>query len=162
MKTLTLLRHAKAEEGSPGQDDHDRALRPRGHRAAVLVGIETVGSVPDLVLCSTARRTRETLAGLVESWGQAPSVLYERELYLATPETLLKQLTRLATDTRSVWLIGHNPGLHELAVSLLGNTIGDAALHMRFPTAARAVFTLQSWHEPGSARFAAFVIPGGE
>jgi phosphohistidine phosphatase len=145
MKTLTLLRHAKAVEATTMASDHERPLRPRGLRDALAVGCET--KAPDLVLCSTAVRTRETLAMLSEGWATAPRTLYEDALYLASAQTLYRLIERLDTADGSVWLIGHNPGIHDLARRLAGVAIGQGrhpALMAHFPTSARATFTIDA------------------
>ena len=152
MKTLTLLRHAKAVEAVPGRNDHERPLRDRGQRAARWVGEASSDRIPDLVLCSTSVRTRETWAALSRAWNAAPPVLYERGLYLASPHQLLQRIAALEPATRSVWLIGHNPGIHELARHLADSAEGGSrfpALAAHFPTSARAVFTIEAedWAE---------------
>ncbi|HLY58913.1 MAG TPA: histidine phosphatase family protein [Stellaceae bacterium] len=154
MKTLTLLRHAKAVPPG-GLEDHERPLSPRGHAAAAAVGKTT--SPPALILCSTSLRTRQTLADLTEAWGTRPEVRFESLLYLAGPATLLRQVEALPESVPSVWLIGHNPGLHELALALLAGVLGADAfpeLRNRFPTAGRATFEIDavSWAGLGDAR----------
>lgn len=152
MKTLTLLRHAKAVEAVPGRNDHERPLRERGLRAARWVGEATASTIPDLVLCSTSLRTRETWAALSQAWNAAPPVRYERGLYLASPNQLLQRLELLEPATASAWLIGHNPGIHELARQLADGAEGTRrfpALAAHFPTSARAVFRIEAedWAE---------------
>lgn len=131
IKKLTLLRHAKAVAALPGMDDHARMLNGRGRAAAAQVGIETAGARPDLVLCSDAVRTRETWEILSHTWDLLPPVLFEATLYLAEADTLLGRLRRIEPETGHVWLIGHNPGLEELAGELSGQFAG-------LTTAARA------------------------
>jgi phosphohistidine phosphatase len=157
MKTLTLLRHAKAVEAVPGRNDHERPLRERGLRAARWVGETTTGQIPDLVLCSTSLRTRETWAALSQAWSAAPPVLYERGLYLASPHQLLQRLESLEPTVGSAWLIGHNPGIHELARHLAGAAEGNRrfpALAAHFPTSARAVFSIEAedWADLAAAQ----------
>ncbi len=111
------------------------------------------------VLCSDALRTRETLDGLLQAWRARPRILYERGLYLAGVAPLLLRLQSIADDISSAWLIGHNPGLHELAQHLAASAAGRRefpVLADRFPTAARAVFALDaaSWGELGTAPLA--------
>ncbi|HEV2675911.1 MAG TPA: histidine phosphatase family protein [Aliidongia sp.] len=147
---LTLLRHAKAVPALSGIDDHARPLNERGRRAAGQVGIETAGARPDLVLCSTAARTRETWAILSQAWDLMPPALMEEALYLAEPEALLRRLRRLSPDVGHVWLIGHNPGLHDLANRLAQTADGIGPVG-NFPTAARAriEFDGAGWNELG-------------
>jgi len=131
LKKLTLLRHAKAVPALPGLDDHPRALNGRGRAAAAQVGVETAGARPELVLCSDAARTRETWEILSHTWEALPPVLFESGLYLAEADVLLGRLRGVAPELSHVWLIGHNPGLEELASELTGQTTG-------LVTAARA------------------------
>lgn len=145
IKKLTLLRHAKAVPALPGMDDHARMLNGRGRAAAAQVGIETAGARPDLVLCSDAVRTRETWEILSHSWDVLPPVLFESALYLAEANALLGRLRRMAPELRHVWLIGHNPGLEELASELSGQLTG-------LPTAARARIEFEAdWRALGPA-----------
>jgi phosphohistidine phosphatase len=166
MKILTLIRHAKAVDAAAGEDDHERPLRERGRHAAMRLGRDTAGTVPDLVLCSTALRTRETFAYAARSWKTAPPVSFERELYLIDAIGLRQRIERLDPAFRSVWLIGHNPGVHELARELAIATPGRqrfAELAHRFPTAARAVFSIDvdDWHDWADARLdlTEFMVP---
>jgi phosphohistidine phosphatase len=149
LKKLTLLRHAKAVPALPGVDDHARPLNGRGRRAAAQVGIETAGARPDLVLCSTAVRTRETWEMLNRAWEALPPVLIEDALYLAEPEALLARLRALPATLDHAWLIGHNPGLHDLAAELAHGV----APVTDFPTAARArlEFDAADWAALGTA-----------
>ncbi len=149
-KKLTLLRHAKAVPALPGIDDHARPLNGRGRRAAAQVGIETAGARPDLVLCSSAVRTRETWEIASRAWEALPPVLIEDGLYLAEPQALLARLRGLSSTIGHVWVVGHNPGLHDLAAELAQ---GVAAVP-DFPTAARArvEFAAEDWSALGTAR----------
>ncbi len=151
MKTLLLLRHAKAGYAAPGGSDHERPLTPRGHRAAALVAVylKQRGDPPSLVLCSTARRTLETLAPITQRF--APPAQTLRALYLADPDALLEALAQIDDREASVLVIAHNPGLHELALMLGASGDGSARARLReaFPTAALAVLELEiaSWAE---------------
>ena len=166
MPTLLLLRHAKSSWDRPGQADADRPLATRGRKAAPLIGawLRRRDLLPDLVLCSTARRTRETSA-LVQAEWQHPVETRELEgLYLATPERILQILRSLAQAPERVLVLGHNPGLHSLALRLAGE--GEAAdldaLGEKLPTGALAVLRFAgSWADlaPGTARLDAFVRP---
>lgn len=148
MLTLALLRHAKSSWDNPSQDDFDRPLNARGERAAPEVGrrMAGLGFAPDLVLCSTARRTRETLARLLPELDAAPRVRYLDELYLAAPQELLAILRGVPPTTSNVLIVGHNPGLHALAHLLAGSGEYEflSALRITFPTAALAVITFEA------------------
>jgi phosphohistidine phosphatase len=166
MKTLILLRHAKSDWSEPGLADHDRPLAPRGRDAASRMGawLKAHGPVPDLVLCSTATRARQTLALALEALGAAPETRFDRGLYLAGGAGVLKRL-RLAPDTAAtVMVVGHNPDLEQLARRLA--TTGDEAaldrLREKVPTAGLAVieFPVERWAETGpGGRLVAFETP---
>lgn len=150
MKDLLLLRHAKSSWADPGMDDAARPLNKRGRRAAVAVGrwLDEEGLRPGLVLCSSAKRTRETLDLLHDALGARIPIHIEPGLYLADAATLLARLKRIPDDVPSVLVVGHNPGLQEL-VAELADAPGAAAaetrarLHRKFPTAALARFRLK-------------------
>jgi phosphohistidine phosphatase len=137
LKTLYILRHAKAAPES-GEGDAERPLMKRGRKAAAAMGGYLAGLQPSptLVLCSTARRTRETLDAILPALDAEPQLLIEEALYLAGVSRLLDRLQRLPEQAQSVLLIGHNPGLHQLAASLASEA-GELA--ESFPTAALAV-----------------------
>jgi phosphohistidine phosphatase len=158
---LVLLRHAKSSWDQAALADHDRPLNSRGRRAGAWVGehLRKRGITFDLVLCSSAERTVETLALLgIDS---QTDVLVERSLYSATAAQLLARLRRITPDTSSALVIAHNPGIHELAVLL---TNDDERL-ASFPTAAMAdlVVPAAGWADlrPGVATLQAFVTPKG-
>ncbi len=144
MPRLLLLRHAKSSWSDPAARDHERPLNQRGRQAAPLVGdyLRREDLVPDLVLCSSARRTVETLARL--DLPDTTAVVVDRDLYLAHPETVIDMVRGAADSVATVMVVGHNPTTHELALDLAG--AGDpgalAALGQKFPTAALAVLTL--------------------
>src|ERR1041385_7436623 len=120
MKELLLLRHAKSSWGEPGQDDFDRPLNKRGRRAAADIGrwLSDQGLQPNLVLCSSARRTRETLELLEDTLDARVPLHIEPGLYLADDAALLTRLHRIDAAVPSVMVIAHNPGLQELACEL--------------------------------------------
>lgn len=143
--------------------DVDRPLSRRGRKAARRMGQEFTrrGWEPELVLCSTATRTRETLdrltAACKEAGGDAPpEIHYESELYLATAGVWLDHIHTIADDIGSVLAIGHNPGLHELATTLARKDHSDRTrkLERKFPTCALAVIRLDaaSWSDIGLHR----------
>jgi phosphohistidine phosphatase len=120
------------------------------------------GLAPAVVLCSSARRAQETLAGIGPALGAAAAVLIESELYPASASDLLKRLRRLPDETDSAMLIGHNPAMQELALSLARRGSERAAIEGKYPTAALATLGFDgSWSEldPGTAELVAFVTP---
>lgn len=166
MLTLHFVRHAKASRDNP-VDDHDRPLAPRGRRAAPAMARWMVakGIAPELVLVSTARRCRETWAGMQPEFSVRPAVELEDGLYLASAAELLARLRRLPADLREVMLIGHNPGLHELAVSLAGDGAGTDRRQLQEKFSTGALATLSSpglaWPDlgPGRLSLVRFVRP---
>jgi phosphohistidine phosphatase len=161
MRFVYLLRHAKSS-WKTGAPDHERPLAGRGRRAAKALSrhLREQGIEPELVLCSTARRTRETLERIEPALG-TPAVQIERELYGASMDELLERLRGVPDDVGSVMLIGHNPGMQTLALALAHPSAGE--LEAKFPTAALATlaFPGASWNElePGAAELAGFVRP---
>jgi phosphohistidine phosphatase len=160
MRRLMLLRHAKTEHDAPSGHDHDRRLDERGRLDAAAVGtwIGRHPPLPDAVKVSTAVRARQTweiardaIMAAREQVAQ-PSAEWLDEIYGAEPAQLL-QIIRMAaaTDPAHLMLIGHNPGMHELALMLSGS--GDAAakkaLEDNLPTAGLAVldFAIDDWNE---------------
>lgn len=147
MVTLYLLRHAKSSHGDGGLDDRDRPLNGRGRSAAAAIGryLRDHALQPALILCSTAQRTRETLEILrtAAQWPiDAPTIRYLDELYLAAPSDILRAVAETPAATESVMAIGHNPGLHDLALSLAAlQSEGYPELLAHFPTGALAVLT---------------------
>lgn len=156
MKMLHLLRHAKSS-AKEDVEDHERPLSRRGRAAARQVGEHLpakLGAV-DLVLCSSARRTRETLDLVITEFSPRPRIMIEDELYLASAASLAKRLRRLAAGDTNILVIGHNPGLHELAVALADKGSPDfrALSSGKFPTAACVSFRVPvDWSALGSSR----------
>ena len=191
MLSLALLRHAKSSWDATDIDDFDRPLNDRGRTAAPLMGaaLQELNFAPELILCSSAKRTRETL-GLVTPFVKDAKVMFDDQLYLTSQETLYARLKAVPTDVKRVLMIGHNPGMHGLAlfltmlvmmpvgekammivadasVSLVLTGTGDAKsisrLEDKFPTAALAVFSFEqtSWQDilPASGHLEAFLTP---
>lgn len=158
-----LLRHAKSDPGDPGRDDHARELAPRGVRAAGRMGAELAraGLLPELVLCSTARRAAETWRLAAAALGAEPPLELDPELYLAPPARILARVRRAPDRVRTLLVVGHNPGFQELALHLAGG--GAAARIGKFPTAALATFEMAHgpWSElgPAGVRLVRFVRP---
>jgi phosphohistidine phosphatase len=168
MRQLLLLRHAKSSWDDVKLADRDRPLNERGRRAATTMrtAMRELGLVPDLVLVSTARRTRETLDAL-EPWDETPLIEPMDALYLADVDQLFSAIHGVMETVRSVMLVGHNPGMHELAMALAGPsrlsaTDAGRRLAQGFPTGALADFAITGpwWQvERGSARLQHFVTP---
>ena len=120
MKTLLLLRHAKAEKGDGRIADRDRPLKEKGREDARRMGAEIVkrGLEPDCILCSPARRTRETLAAVAEAFERSPQPLFADRLYNALPDAILDEIAGAPEDCGCIMVICHNPGLHQLAQGL--------------------------------------------
>ncbi len=117
-RLITLVRHAKSSWKIAGQTDHDRKLNSRGERDAPIMANRLVERqcIPDLILCSSAVRTRQTASVLMDAFGmQDDSLRVERCLYLCPPETLLEKLTSVEDGLEHVMIIGHNPGLEQLS-----------------------------------------------
>jgi phosphohistidine phosphatase len=162
---LYLLRHAKSSWDDPALADHDRPLAKRGRRAAKLIAthIRDEGIAPDLVLCSSSRRTRETLERIERALPRDTTTEIEEELYGATAEHLLGRLRELPGEVESALLIGHNPALQTLALDLAARGEGLELLRAKFPTAALATVELPggAWAElnPGDGELVAYVRP---
>ena len=166
-RRLLLLRHAKS--AWPDMADSERPLNDRGRRDAPAMGrwLRDCGYLPDVVLCSPARRTRDTWALLAAELEAEPAVRYEQRIYEATALSLLHLLREAGGDYRTVLLIGHSPGIAELAVGIAEMTDGPAAEPLdrardKFPTAAVAVLEFKGeWADllPGEARMVDFAIP---
>ncbi len=156
------MRHAKSDYPN-GVPDHDRPLASRGRRACRLLSayLRSCPRPPDLVLCSSALRTRQTVDGIRPGLLADVAVLVEDRLYLADGTDLLVRLREVDNRVEVVLVVGHNPGIHELAVGLLG-----AAGHRKlpaFPTGALATedVALPHWERlgPGAARLVAYTTP---
>ena len=158
MRELILLRHAHAEPADNGQADIDRPLSPHGLAEAEAAGRWLLEQrlVPDRVLCSPARRTRETLEAVLGLTGYVEQRLDER-VYDATPGTLAA-LVDEQRDVERLLLVGHNPGLEQLVALMHSGQSGD---YRGMPPAAVAVLSLpkEAMIEPGIAKLAAFWWP---
>ena len=167
MRRLILFRHAKAEPRAAGGDDFDRALAPRGREDAALVGqaLAREGVAPDLVLVSPARRATETWISARDALPGAEVELV-RDLYNASSETIRAAVKAAADRAETLMVVGHNPGLHELAVDLLVEASASAAdvahVAAKFPTATAALFEIDP---AGRAAFDGLILAkeqGGE
>jgi len=167
MLELHLLRHAKSSWQDASLDDFARPLAPRGEAAAPRMGayMAAHGIKPQMILCSAASRTRQTLALILPHLAGNPTVEFEDGLYLATAAGLLARIRKVRARTTSLMLVGHDPGMHGLAVELAGR--GEAAdlarLAHKFPTAALAVisFGASQWSkiEPKAGKLESFMFP---
>jgi phosphohistidine phosphatase len=164
MRRLLLLRHAKSSWADPGARDHDRPLNPRGRHAATRMGtyLHDEGLVPDLVLCSSARRTCETVARL--DLPDSVELVIEHDLYLAHPDAVVEQIRAVADAVTTLMVVGHNPTTQDLALELAGGGEPDAILRMgqKFPTGALAILAVPGrWSTvaPGIATLERFVTP---
>jgi phosphohistidine phosphatase len=153
--TLYLLRHAKSSWEDADLADHDRPLAPRGLRAcARLKSYCTELTIePELVLCSTATRARETLARVL---GDHPAVIFDGDLYLATGRAITERIRGLTAD--SAMVVGHNPGLHDALLNLSHRSQLREDVAEKFPTGALATLELESWDAP-TADLVALVLP---
>jgi len=171
---LVLFRHAKS--AWPDVPDHDRPLARRGVRAAPVMGrwLRSAGLVPGQVLCSTARRARETWQFAQAGLAASPPVTFDGRIYAAAPADLLAVIREVPPATGTLLLIGHNPAIEDLALLLAapgaaagsgpaGAGPGDLErMRSKFPTAAIAVLqSAGTWDglAPGQARLTAFVTP---
>jgi phosphohistidine phosphatase len=164
-KTVILLRHGKSSWSDLTVADIDRPLAPRGERAARKLAkyIRRKRIRPALVLCSPALRTRQTLEAVEASLGKRCVVEVVPQLYAASGHELLERLQALPEPVSSVMLIGHNPGLQNLALVLASQGAHLAPLEEKFPTGALAMLVVHSasWSAlgPGEAELVDYVVP---
>lgn len=167
MKTVILMRHGKSSWKDRSLDDHDRPLNRRGREAALAMArwLEARGLRPEIVLCSSSRRTCETLELMREAVHEPTESRIHPDLYEAAPATLLGALRRLPERCDTVLLIGHQPELGELLRALTRRVrrADDTRAFEKFPTAAIAVLQtdVTSWHElaRGMGELVAFAKP---
>jgi len=169
-KKIYLLRHAKSDWANMAISDHDRPLNSRGKEAADLIGhkLASFAFAPDIVVCSTALRAMETLDRVRKSGGFAWHVEHRRRLYGASADTLLTAIHRQDSTAKSVFLVGHNPGLQDLALALASNTESDMYHHLdaKLPTGGFLCleFDVDSFPEisVGSGKLTHFLRPKHE
>ncbi len=155
MHQLILLRHAKAARGGAELSDHDRPLTQAGKKAAAAMGAEMrkIGLTPDVILVSSALRTQETLDAL-EPWEDRPNIEPLPGLYMASHTQIRDIIREMPETVRSVLVIGHNPGIHELAQLLAGDTAAPEFARLRedYPTASLCEFMIATpWYKLGPA-----------
>jgi phosphohistidine phosphatase len=159
---LILIRHAKSDWGTGSISDHDRPLNPRGRAAAPRIGdyLARAGHEPDTVLCSTARRTRETWAGIASQLKAAPEPVFTGAIYEAMPADILNAIQGCSGAALAV--IGHNPGIGSLAWSLAATPPPHEKFAM-YPTGATTIlrFAQTRWSNirPGCGTVEGFVVP---
>jgi phosphohistidine phosphatase len=159
MKALTLIRHAKSSWADPGIADIDRPLNDRGKSDAPMMGrrLASIGFAPDLVLSSPARRARRTAKAIIHELASTPALGIEPALYLATPDEMLELIRSFGSSLAHVAMVGHNPGLTDLA-NRLGSTRID-----NVPTTGvvRLELDVDAWSDagPGRGRVADFDFP---
>jgi phosphohistidine phosphatase len=166
VRRLIVVRHAKAA-WPEGVADAERPLADRGRLDAPRAGrwLEDEGLVPDRVICSPARRTRETLALVSGVWSAAPPVEYDERVYAAGVASLLAVVRGAPPSARSVMLVGHNPGMQGLTVALAGDEASEGDIERvaeKYPTCAIAVLEVPgTWSAlaPGGAQLTRFAVP---
>jgi phosphohistidine phosphatase len=166
MRRLLLLRHAKTERAKPGQHDRDRELTERGRADAPVIGSYMVRHrlIPDLVLVSPATRAEQTWALVAASFSMTVPAAKEKRIYNAVPETLIG-LIHATRGGQSLLVVGHNPGLHDLAVRLIASGAVEARerINDKLPTCGLVVidFPLDDWSRLhiNSGRLERFVTP---
>jgi phosphohistidine phosphatase len=167
MRRLLLLRHAKAERSRPGERDHDRILAARGRGDAPRLGAYLVrhAFIPDAVLVSDSVRTRETWELVSTAFEDVPPVKLDGRIYEAGPHAILDVIKETGPEVGTLLVIGHNPGLQELAIKLVAVGDSDAMRQLKeeFPTSALAVinFMVEDWSRlhQRAGRLEHFVTP---
>ena len=167
MRRLLLFRHAKAERVEPGERDAVRALSERGRKDAGKIGAYMAAHalIPDRVVLSTATRCQETWKYAATAFRPAPAAMQVERLYDATPHAILAVIKDIPATAHTLMVIGHNPGLHELALMLTaaGDVEARARLREKLPTAGLAIidFPIDDWIKlrPQSGRLERFVGP---
>ena len=167
MPQLYLLRHAKSSWSTPLTGDHERPLAPRGEATAPLIAEEMKarGFVPDHILCSTAKRARQTLDLVLNKMAIKPPTCIEAKIYDAAPQDLIDLISQNAPNCQNLLLVGHNPAIHYAAaqMSLRGDDQALMKLEQKYPTAGLAVidFDESKWHDGdvSNGYLTAFITP---
>jgi phosphohistidine phosphatase len=162
---LVILRHAKSA-WPDGVADHDRPLAPRGQRDAPAAGqwIYARVGVPQRIVCSTAKRTRQTLELAGNNWPEEFVVEYSDRVYAASAEDLISVAATASADCEVQLLVSHNPGCADAVLALGGRTGAlAAAVEQKFPTSAVAVLEIPDWSQlrPGCGSLIDFAVPRG-
>jgi phosphohistidine phosphatase len=167
MRRLILLRHAKAESSEPGMEDRTRVLIERGRKDAARIGAYMAGHalLPDRVVISPAVRTQETWKYLAAAFKPAPAALSAEPLYDATPHAIFGIIKEAPAAAHTFMVLGHNPGLHEVALMLIASGDIDTRERLRegLPTAGLILidFAFDDWRKlhSQSGRLERFVSP---
>jgi phosphohistidine phosphatase len=164
LRHIVVLRHAKSSWDDPSVSDHDRPLSKRGRNALSRLRdhIEGLELHPDLVMCSSSRRTRQTLDGIRPALGRKVRVELDPALYGASAEQLVAELRRLDDQVTTVFLVGHNPGVADLVDLLAADPATGGAVIDTFPTAGVAVLSITGpWRalQPACAALESFWAP---
>ena len=167
MRRLILLRHAKAEPSEPGMEDRARVLVERGRKDAAKIGayMKSHALVPDRVAISPAARTQETWKLTAAAFRPAPGAMSAEQLYDATPHAIFALIKDMPASAHTLMVVGHNPGLHEIALMLIASGDIDARERLRekLPTAGLVIidFAFDDWNKlhPQSGRLERFVSP---
>jgi phosphohistidine phosphatase len=167
MRRLLLFRHAKAERAIAGASDRDRALIERGRKDAGKIGayMASHALVPERVLLSPAARTQQSWKFTAAAFKPAPAAMTAEKLYNATAHAILAIIKEVPASAHTLLVVGHNPGLHELALMLVasGDVEARERLREKLPTAGLAIidFALDDWSRlhPQSGRLERFVNP---
>ena len=167
MKRLTILRHASASSAGSSLDDFDRPLNDRGTVSARLLGKELKrrGISFDHMIASPALRVRETLDQIARGYGDLPAVTFDREIYSATVQSLLEMIRALPREARNPLLVGHNPTLEHLVMSLTKDDPNGfrAEVARGYPAGALATIELcvADWTQvsPGTGTIVELILP---
>jgi len=167
MRRLILFRHAKAEPSEPGMEDRARALTDRGRKDAAKIGAYMAGHalIPDRVVISPAGRTQETWKYTATAFRPAPAAMSADRLYDATPHAIFAVIKEAPRAAHTLLVVGHNPGLHEVALMLIasGDLEARERLQEKLPTSGLVIidFAFDDWSKlhPQSGRLERFVSP---
>lgn len=167
MRRLLLLRHAKAEHATAGEPDRERPLSERGRKEAARIGAYMAAHsfIPDRAAVSPSARTQETWKYAATAFRPAPAAISAERLYDAQPHAILDVIKSTPSSAHILLVIGHNPGLHELALVLVATGGVDAREQLReeLPTGGLAIidFAVDDWSKlhPQSGRLERFIGP---
>ena len=167
MRRLLLFRHAKAERSEPGMEDRSRKLIERGRKDAARIGayMASHALVPDRVMASPSARTQETWKFAAAAFRPGPTEAAVERLYDATANDILEVIKHAPASAHTLLIVGHNPGLHELAVMLVasGDIETREQLREKLPTSGLVIidFAFDEWAKlhPQSGRLERFITP---
>lgn len=167
MRRLLLFRHAKAERSEPGMEDRSRKLIERGRKDAARIGsyMASHALIPDRVMISPSARTLETWKFAAAAFRSGPAGTSVEQLYDATPHSILGVIKEAPASAHTLLIVGHNPGLHELALMLVasGDIETREQLREKLPTSGLVIidFAFDEWAKlhPQSGRLERFITP---